>query len=82
MLKLEDLKEGDKGRRVIYGLNNPNVETEQGIIRSWNKKCVFVYYARPKGDMNPEPMWGWSQAVAATCPEDLTFADEAGKQQE
>ena len=58
MIKIENLKEKDKGRKVIY---NGHAATEEGYISSWNDKYVFVDYGKNCG------------RGIATDPKDLDF---------
>ena len=59
MIKIEDLKDTDKGRSVTY--TDGVGETEFGHISSWNEKFIFVDYGNSCG------------RGIATSPSDLTW---------
>lgn len=60
-MKITDLTDRDKGRRVIY---TPSAgRPEVGTISSWNDDYVFVRYTA-------------GSTAAATHPTDLTFENE------
>lgn len=46
MLNIKDLKSEDVGRAVIYQ-GHPSAPKEEGIIKSWNDKYVFVEFDKP-----------------------------------
>jgi hypothetical protein len=59
MIEISKLTERDKGREVVYGYRDP--EMEFGIISSWNERFIFVKY-------------NGNQQSQATKPEDLRFS--------
>ena len=59
MIILENLKEQDKGRSVIY--TDGTGDKEDGHITSWNDEFVFVDYGKSNG------------RGIATSSEDLDF---------
>ncbi len=66
MIIINDLARNDKGGWVEYV--SPHSKTEQGRIKSWNDKWIFVVY-------NCEDNWDnyMLYTGCATSPEDLTF---------
>ena len=65
MINIENLKESDIGKAVIY---DPGFKSERGLIKSWNDKWIFVVY-------NCDNNWNnfTDYTAAATNPEDLMF---------
>ena len=61
MINIQELKETDKGRIVIYKVGRMDQKKiEKGTITSWNDHYIFVdYYQTGRG--------------TATRPENLTF---------
>lgn len=60
MININELRESDKKRKVIYQANG---FTDEGYITSWNSTFIFVdYHGEGKGH--------------ATRPEDLKFITE------
>lgn len=70
MIKIEELTDADKGRRVIY--ESEGETTEQGVLEEWDHSAIWVRYAIPKGDMSWPAVLD-DQAVA-TAASDLTLA--------
>jgi hypothetical protein len=58
-MKIEDLKDSDIGRGVVYE-SYPGAKLEDGTVKSFNDKFVFVVYDH-------------SGRGIATPPEKLTF---------
>ena len=58
MIEIRELKEADKGRKVIY--NNGHGGNEEGVLTSWNDNFVFARFKGPTGE--------------ACRPVDLSFA--------
>ncbi len=48
MIKINELKESDKGRNVIY--HREYCEQEVGQLSSWNEKYIFVRFKGPNGE--------------------------------
>ena len=71
VVKIEELTQEDIGRRVIY---KPGFENEEGKIKSWNDKFVFVVY-------RCDNQWDRFQdyIANATVPEDLVFWEKNEK---
>ena len=66
MIKLEELKSSDIGRKVNY--INGIGEKEMGIIKSWNDKYIFVVYRCDNDWKNYK-----DYTAAATCPSNLEW---------
>jgi hypothetical protein len=64
---LKKLTKSDIGRRVVY---KPEMENEEGIIKSWNDTYVFVVY--PGNNDAKKEHWD-RYTAAATKPEDIFF---------
>jgi hypothetical protein len=67
-IMLENLTDKDKGRWVEYV--SPHNNVEQGRIKSWNDKWIFVVY---KCDNNWDSYTNYTGC--ATSPEDLNFKE-------
>ncbi len=65
-MKISDLKEEDVGKWVIYAPND--FTREEGKIKSWNDKFIFVVYKCDNQWHRFEDFTG-----QATNPEDLTL---------
>jgi len=65
MIHIKDLKQSDIGRWVIY---NTGFKLEEGKIKSWNDKYIFVVYKCDDDWDNFKDYTG-----CATRPEDLIF---------
>jgi len=68
MIAISGLTKDDEGGRVIY--RDSTGKTEEGRIKSWNDKWIFVVY-------NCDDNWNnyASYTAAATNPEDLEWRD-------
>lgn len=69
MIKIESLTEEDKGKRVMY-TGKFKGKWEEGVIKSWNDKYIFVVYACGSAWAKHKNFTG-----VATPPEDLVYVD-------
>lgn len=78
MINIGALTEMNKGQKVWY--KDSSGKIEEGIIKSWNDKFVFVVY--PGTNEDKRNNW-WNYTAAATRPEDLhweLFSEIAGQE--
>lgn len=64
---LKNLTQKDVGRKVVY---KPDMENEEGIIKSWNDYYIFVVYP---GRNEAKKMHWQFYTAASTKEEDLFF---------
>ncbi len=70
MIKIKNLTDKDKGRWVIYGVDNQYCVHEEGKILCWNSSTIFVVF-KCNGEWSK-----WEEYTAeGCCPEDLTFKE-------
>lgn len=63
MIRLENLAESDKGRKVIFTYSHG--ERVEGELSSWNDRYVFVRFKGPNGEACDPSMCEFSTGAAA-----------------
>jgi hypothetical protein len=56
MINIEELRESDKGRIVVYKSGHGLAPPEKGTITSWNDKFIFVDYYGNGGSTATKPI--------------------------